>query len=206
MLTLCICHLPSEDSQPSSSRRRHQEAVGFLTKGLFSYHLCLTAANKREAYILKIVPEDSISLTYLGLLLFFMRKRTEPLNEEERDELKYIEAAIRNYSERERERERSIIGRLKGILAYFTLLHAWTENLFPSHSLLFPAGDNHAAEWQGFSSGPHFCAQGCDIQLPQTCGSQEKLGLVICFSSLEVKLQQLKSHSKVASDSSVTAH
>lgn len=107
MLTLCICHLPSEDPQPSSSRRRHQEAAGFLTKGLFSYHLCLTAANKREAYVLKIVPEDSISLTYLVLLLFFMGKRTEPLNEEERDELKYIEAAITNYSERETERERA---------------------------------------------------------------------------------------------------
>lgn len=165
ILTLCICHAPLEDPQPSPSSRRHQQAAGFLKKGVFSYHLCLIAANKTKAYILKIVPGDSISLIYLGFLLFFMEKRIGPLNEEDRDEIKYTEPALRNYTI---QRERSITGRLKGILAYFTLLHAWTENLLPSHPLLFPASDNHAAEWQGFSSDPHFCAQGCDTQLLQT--------------------------------------
>lgn len=94
---MCISHLQSETPKPSSSRR-YQQAVGFLTKGPFSYHLCLTAANKRKVYVLKIVPEDSISLIYLGSLLFGMEKRIDPLNEKERDAPKCTEAVLRNYT------------------------------------------------------------------------------------------------------------
>lgn len=40
-------------------------------------------------------------------LIFFMEKRIDPLNEEEGDELKYTEAALRNYTI-QREREASL--------------------------------------------------------------------------------------------------
>lgn len=100
MSTLCISHLQSETPKPSSSRS-HQQTAGFLTKGLFSYHLCLTAEEKvyiLKIKILKIVPKDSISLLYLGTLLFGTEKRTDPLNEEKRDVLKSTEAALRNHT------------------------------------------------------------------------------------------------------------
>lgn len=130
MLTLCISHLQSEvPKSSSSSSRRHQQAAGFLTKGLFSYHLCLTEANKRKVYILKIVPEDSISLIYLGSLLFGMEKRNDPLNEKERDAPKCTEAAFRNYTV---QREKHY-WKTKRDFGFLHFIYAWTQNLFPSH-------------------------------------------------------------------------
>lgn len=197
---MCISHLQSETPKPSSSRR-YQQAVGFLTKGPFSYHLCLTAANKRKVYVLKIVPEDSISLIYLGSLLFSMEKRIDPLNEKERDAPKCTEAVLRNYTV-QREKYYWKTKRDFGLLHF---IHAWTQNLFPSHLLSLPASNNHTAAWV-ISSGLHPCAQRWHPNPSHTCGSWEKLGLLICFSSLEVKLQQLKFHSKVTSDSSLMPH
>lgn len=116
--------------------------LGFWQKGLF-YHLCLTASKKRKVYILKIVPEDSISLIYLVSLLFGMEKRTDPLNEEERDVLKCTEAALRNYIV---EREKCY-WKTKEDFGFPHFIYACTENLLPSHPLPFPVGNNHAGKW-----------------------------------------------------------
>lgn len=176
MLTLCICHSTSEDPQPSPPRSRHQQAAGFLRKGLFSYHLC---GNKRKAYILKIVPEDSILLIYLRFLLFFLLDDWSAKWRGKR-QAKVYRSWLKKLHCSEREREGSIIGRLKEILAYFTLLHAWTENLFRSHSLLFPAWWQPCCwvtgilQWSTFLGTRPWHPTSSNM-----CRSQEKLGLVI---------------------------
>lgn len=208
MWTLCICHLPSEDPQTSPPPSRgHQQAAGFLRKELFSYHLCLTAANKRKAYILKIVPEDSISLIYLGFLLFFCGEEDWSPKWEERDELKYTEAALRNYTiQKERKREKHYWKTKKdfGLLHFFTCLNK--EPLSFTLTVLSSWWQpccrmTRILQWSTF-----LCTRLWHPTSSNMCGSQEKLGLVIHFSSLGVKLQQLKFHSKVTSDSSLMAH
>ena len=203
MLTLAISHLKSVPPKSSTSSRRHQEAAGFLTKGLFPYHLYLIIATKRKMYIWKIISEDTISLTYLGSLLFGMEKRTDPLNEEERDALKCTEAALSNHTVQTDKH----YWKAKRDFGFLHFIHAWTQNLFPSRSLPFSAGNNHPAGW-GWSPAVHSLVHTGKWQPSPSpmCGSQEKLGLLNCFSSLEVKLQQLKFHSKVTSDSSLMPH
>lgn len=86
MSTLCISHLQSETPKPSSSRS-HQQTAGFLTKGLFSYHLCLTAEEKvyiLKIKILKIVPKDSFPPIFRDSLVWYGEEDWSPKWREKR--------------------------------------------------------------------------------------------------------------------------
>lgn len=142
MVTLCISHLQSETPKSSSSSRRYQQAVGYLTKGAVSYRSSLIAANKGKAYILRVVPKFPSSLICLGSFLSGMENRSDPLNGEEREGLRSTEGALRNYII---QRDVCYWKTKKGF-GFLHFMHAWTQNLLPSHSLPFPAADNHAPE------------------------------------------------------------
>lgn len=204
MWTLCIWHSPPENPQPSSSSRRHQQAAGFLKKRTLLPPLVSERANKRKAYTLKIVPEDSISLISLRVSLIFYGEEDWSSKWRGMRWAEVYRSCLKkwHYSEKDREKHYWKIKRDFGVLHLIYYMLEQRTSFLHNHCWWQPCcWMTGILQWSTF-----LCTRLWHPTSSNMCGSQEKLGLVICFSSLEVKLQQLKSHSKVTSDSSLTAH